>query len=228
MRLNIELERAERAEIDAKERLERTADRFGKARKAESTGDPATLPEERPVKRLIDDSSASFPLMSRLYRRLHPHPLWRDIEYSIRGDVKRFLKLQVGEELNPQFLFSSGQRRATGFAFLLSVNIALAWSRWHSILLDDPVQHINDFRTVHLAEVLAQLVAEGRQIICAVEDVALADLICRRLPIESETEAKWITLGPDKEGALAKLRERHLMPLVRQSLVKTNEQSVAS
>src|SRR5262249_59861668 len=107
-----------------------------------------------------------LPLMSELYQRLRPHPVWRNIEYSIRGDVKRFLKLQVGEELNPQFLFSSGQRRATGLAFLLSVNLSLAWSRWKSILFDDPVQHIDDFRTVHLAEIGAQLVASGRQVIC--------------------------------------------------------------
>jgi hypothetical protein len=39
--------------------------------------------------------------------------------------VRRFLKLEVGSELNPQFIFSSGQRRATGLAFVLSVNLPL-------------------------------------------------------------------------------------------------------
>lgn len=90
--------------------------------------------------------------------------------------MQRFLKLQVGDDINPQFVFSSGQRRATGLAFLLSVNLSITWSRWRSILLDDPVQHVDDFRTVHLAEVLAHLCQSGRQIICAVEDSALADL----------------------------------------------------
>jgi ABC-type hemin transport system ATPase subunit len=132
--------------------------------------------------------------------------------------VRRFLTLQVGEELNPQFLFSSGQRRATGLAFLLSVNLSLAWSRWRTILLDDPVQHVDDFRTVHLAELAAQLVSEGRQIICAVEDAALADLLCRRLPVDRPGAAKRITLGPDADGALTKLTERLLTPLMRNSL----------
>ena len=157
--------------------------------------------------------------MSELYRRLRPHPIWRDIEYSIRGDVKRFLKLQVGNELNPQFLFSSGQRRATGLAFLLSVNISLAWSRWRSILLDDPVQHVDDFRTIHLAEVLAQLVSEGRQIICSVEDPALADLLCRRLPVSHAGEAKRVTLGLGVDGSSAKIAERALNPFARRTLI---------
>jgi energy-coupling factor transporter ATP-binding protein EcfA2 len=128
------------------------------------------------------------------------------------------MKLQVGEQLNPQFLFSSGQRRATGLAFLLSVNLSIAWSRWKSILLDDPVQHIDDFRAVHLAEVMAHLVNEHRQIICAVEDVALADLLCRRLPVGLPGDAQRITLGPDKDGALAVQEQRVLMPLVKRSL----------
>jgi hypothetical protein len=229
VRMSTELERAQRAESDAKERLARTQVRFGKARKAESIAQELHDASRRAAAETLDRRlDRVLPLLSELYRRLHPHPVWRDIEYSIRGDVKRFLKLQVGESLNPQFLFSSGQRRATGLAFLLSVNIALAWSRWQSILLDDPVQHVDDFRTVHLAEVLAQFVTEGRQIICAVEDVALADLICRRLPIGSSSEAKSVTLGPDEDGALAKIGERWLMPLVRQSLVGAGEQSAAN
>lgn len=64
--------------------------------------------------------------MSELYKRLRPHPIWGDIEYSVRGDVKRFLTLKVDGDVNPQFVFSSGQRRATGLAFLLSVNLSIA------------------------------------------------------------------------------------------------------
>jgi len=167
-----------------------------------------------------------LPLMSELYRRLRPHPIWGDIEYKIRGDVRRFLKLQVGNELNPQFIFSSGQRRATGLAFLLSVNLSLAWSKWRTILLDDPVQHIDDFRSIQLTEVVAQLLAGGRQIICAVEDAALADLLCRRLPVNRQGDGKRVTLGPAPDGSLTKLQEFELAPLPQHSLV-TGSQRLA-
>jgi DNA repair exonuclease SbcCD ATPase subunit len=226
LRLSADLERAQRAEADAKNRLVRAQERFGRVRKAEMTAqalhDAARRAAGETLGRRLE---RVLPLMSELYRRLRPHPVWSDIEYSIRGDVRRFLKLQVGNDLNPQFLFSSGQRRATGLAFLLSVNLSLAWSRWSSIMLDDPVQHVDDFRAVHLVEVMAQLVTEGRQIICAVEDAALADLLCRRLPVDQPGEAKHITLGQDADGALAKLAERSLPSPVRLSLFATPEQS---
>lgn len=160
-----------------------------------------------------------LPLMSELYQRLRPHPHWRDITYSLRGgDIRQFLKLEVGDNLNPQFLFSSGQRRATGLAFLLSINLSLAWSRWQTVLLDDPVQHVDDFRTVHLAEVLAQIVNDGRQVICAVEDPALADLLTRRLPVRDENSASRVTLAMATDGLSKVIRADLQRPLKRNVL----------
>ncbi|CAG9226315.1 hypothetical protein PSAB6_460038 [Paraburkholderia sabiae] len=175
---------------------------------------------ERSVKRvsaeIIDERLAQIsPLLNELYQRLRPHTDWRTIDYSIRGDVRRFLSLKVGDGLNPQFVFSSGQRRAAGLAFLLSVHLARAWTPFRSLLLDDPVQHIDDFRALHLVEVLAALRLDGRQIICAVEDPALADLLCRRL-VSTSTEGGRrldIDLGPVGTTSVVVAQEIHPMPV---------------
>ena len=220
LRLNQQLETAKQAEAVTRVRLDKAQERFGRARKAEANASALHDAARRAAAETLNPRlERVLPLMAELYRRLRPHPVWSDIEYSIRGDVRRFLKLQVGDGLNPQFMFSSGQRRATGLAFLLSVNLSLAWSRWKTVLLDDPVQHIDDFRSVQLAEVLAQLLEEGRQIICAVEDPALADLLGRRVPIRKAGSGKRITLGAEATGALSIREERTLQPLVSRALV---------
>jgi hypothetical protein len=225
LRLNALLARARRAEAKAKEAHSRAERKLGLARRAEAHAQALYTAARRAANEAADRRlERVLPLIAELYRRLRPHPVWEDIDYRIRGDVRRFLRLQVGDELNPQFIFSSRQRRATGLAFLLSVNLSLALSRWRSILLDDPVQHIDDFRSVQLAEVMAQLSAAGRQIICAVEDSALAHLLCRRLPIDSEGQAKRVTLGPDHEGALTKLLDQDLAPLPQHALVTAPRQ----
>ena len=220
LKLSVVLERAVHEESEAKDGYVRAEARLGSARlaasRAQSLHDAARRATGETLNRRLE---RVLPLMAELYRRLRPHPLWSEIDYKVRGDLRRFMKLEVGDQLNPQFMFSSGQRRATGLAFLLSVNLALAWSRWRTLLLDDPVQHVDDFRSIHLAEVLAQVRATGRQIICAVEDEALADLLCRRLPVGRAGEGKRITLGPDAEGALTKVREESLMPLLQGTLV---------
>jgi len=199
---------------EARGRLARAQDRAGKARRAEAIASALHDAARRAGSETLDlRLQRVLPLMAELYSRLRPHPVWQDIEYSIRGDLRRFLSLQVGEGLNPQFLFSSGQRRATGLAFLLSINLSLAWSRWRSILLDDPVQHVDDFRTVNLAEVLAQLVASGRQVVVAVEDSALAELLARRMPVIGPGDASRLTLGLDAAGCSTVLARKNLVPM---------------
>ncbi|HDT5862761.1 TPA: AAA family ATPase [Aeromonas hydrophila subsp. hydrophila] len=175
---------------------------------------------ERSVKRvsaeIIDERLAQIsPLLNELYQRLRPHADWHTIDYSIRGDVRRFLSLKVGNDLNPQFVFSSGQRRAAGLAFLLSVHLARAWTPLKSLLLDDPVQHIDDFRALHLVEVLAALRLDGRQIICAVEDPALADLLCRRLMSTAKEGGRRLDIDLGSLGATSVVTdlEIHPMPL---------------
>jgi DNA repair exonuclease SbcCD ATPase subunit len=173
---------------------------------------------ERSVRRvsaeIIDERLAQIsPLLNELYQRLRPHADWRTIDYSIRGDVRRFLSLKVGDGLNPQFVFSSGQRRAAGLAFLLSVHLARAWTPLRSLLLDDPVQHIDDFRALHLVEVLAALRLDGHQIICAVEDPALADLLCRRLVSTSTEGGKRLDIDLGSHGATSVVIDQEINPM---------------
>ena len=204
----------------AREWVQRAEIRLGRARLAETRAKALHDAVRRAAAETLDQRlDRVLPLMAELYKRLRPHPVWEDIEYSVRGDVRRFLRLKVGGDVNPQFVFSSGQRRATGLAFLLSINLAIAWNRWRSILLDDPVQHVDDFRTVHLAEVLAHLCQGGRQIVCAVEDSALADLMCRRLSTSNQTSGKRITLGNGPDGSLSITRNEVVPSLHRRSLV---------
>ncbi|MGE0014453.1 MAG: AAA family ATPase [Azoarcus sp.] len=197
-----------------REELDKLADTVSQSQAALSDARDIERSVKRVSAEIIDERLAQIsPLLNELYQRLRPHADWRTIDYSIRGDVRRFLSLRVGDGLNPQFVFSSGQRRAAGLAFLLSVHLARAWTPLRSLLLDDPVQHIDDFRALHLVEVLAALRLDSRQIICAVEDTALADLLCRRLVSTTDEPGRRydIDLGP--EGSTSVLTAVDVPPM---------------
>ncbi len=163
---------------------------------------------------IIDERLAQIsPLLNEIYQRLSPHPDWKSIDYGIRGDVKRYLSLKVGDGLNPQFVFSSGQRRAAGLAFLLSVHLSRAWARWSTLLLDDPVQHIDDFRALQLAEVLGAIRSDGRQVVVAVEDAALADLLVRRLGSRADQGGVRFDIDRSDQCGSAVISQRVIPPL---------------
>jgi chromosome segregation protein len=146
------------------------------------TAEKVATTVRRTARELLEERIAALsPLLSELYFRLRPHVDYMDVKYRMRGDVQRLLRLEVGNELNPRFMFSSGQRRALGLAFLLAVHLSRPWCRLRTLILDDAVQHVDDYRALHLVEVLSSIRQSGQQIICTVEDPALAELLCRRL-----------------------------------------------
>ena len=200
------------------EEAERVA---GQARKAAATAKALHNAANRAALETLNERLQRVrPIMNDLYQRLDPHPVWKDINSIIRGQTKGFMRFEVGGQHNPQFIYSSGQRRATGLAFLLAVNLSLAWSRWETVLLDDPVQHVDDFRAVHLAEVVGQFVRQGRQVVCAVEDAALADLLTRRLPNVSHGAAQRVTLKLEADGSSTAESPRTIPQLPRHSITR--------
>lgn len=158
-------------------------------------------------------------MIEELYKRLRPHVEWTQIKYRLRGDVRRMLSFEVGEGLNPSFVFSSGQRRAAGLAFLLAVHLSRPWCNFESLVLDDPVQHVDDFRALNLTELLTSIRKEGRQILCCVEDEALGQLMCRRLRSGTETDGRFIRMQYDCESGVTKAEDLEIGPSRQQILV---------
>jgi DNA repair exonuclease SbcCD ATPase subunit len=163
---------------------------------------------------LTEQFDTVMPLLKELYRRLRPHSNWAEIESDFGGKVRGSLNFTVGDGHNPQFLFSSGQRRAAGLAFLLAVHLSRPWCSWRSLLMDDPVQHIDDYRALNLVEVLTAIRRTGRQVIVAVEDVALANVLCRRLRSASGDGGRHFQLRTSKTGTaeIADFQDVYPMP----------------
>ncbi len=167
---------------------------------------------------LAEQFDTVMPLLQELYRRLRPHSEWRDIESDFGGKVRGSLNFTVGNGHNVQFLFSSGQRRAMGLAFLLSIHLSRRWCEWRSLLLDDPVQHIDDYRALNLVEVLSAIRRTGRQVIVAVEDQALAEVLCHKLRSSIEEPGRRFDLTMSKTGSSAISGIQDIVPMPRQIL----------
>jgi len=162
---------------------------------------------------VIDEQLAALsPLLAELFHRLRPHVDWQTVRYNLRGDVRRMLSLEVGDGFNPSFLFSSGQRRAVGLAFLLAIHLSRGWCRLRTLILDDPVQHVDDYRALHLAEVLTAIRRTRRQVVCTVEDAALAELLARRLRSQGDEPGAVVRLGWRAGTGAYKAEHRDVAP----------------
>lgn len=138
---------------------------------------------------------------------------WREIETDFGGKIRATLNFTVGDGRDPQFLFSSGQRRAAGLAFLLTIHLSRSWAKLRTLMLDDPVQHIDEYRALNLVEALAAASRQHRQIVVAVEDPLLADLLCRRLRSVSGHPGRRFDLAIDHSGSAAVETVTEIAPL---------------
>jgi chromosome segregation protein len=211
--LEAELEEAKARANEAFATTSRTEKAIGKLKEAHKI-------TRSLIGEIIDEQLSELsPLIEEIYRRLRPHVEWTSIKYRLRGDVRRMLSFEVGDGLNPSFVFSSGQRRAAGLAFLLAVHLSRPWCEWNSLLLDDPVQHVDDFRALNLTEVLSAVRKGGRQIVCCVEDEALGKLMCRRLRSETEHDGAMAQMNYDCELGVTVRNVAEVGPMRRHVLV---------
>jgi DNA repair exonuclease SbcCD ATPase subunit len=210
----------DRESVAARERLAAAETGLSRVTGAQSRVHEATQTLRRVQGELVDEQLAALtPLLVELYERLRPHVDWQKVRYNLRGDVRKMLSLEVGQGLNPNFIFSSGQRRAAGLAFLLAIHVSRSWCRLKTLILDDPIQHVDDYRALHLTEVLAAVRRTGQQVICTVEEPALAELLARRLRSDLGDQGLVVELAYAAGRGAHVAHTRVIAPLMRQVLV---------
>jgi chromosome segregation protein len=201
---------------DLRQRVDSETVKLESARKAAQASKQIDTSSQTVANQILTEQfDTVMPLLRELYRRLRPHSAWTEIDSDFGGKVRASLNFTVGDGHKIQFLFSSGQRRAAGLAFLLAIHLSRRWCGWNSLLLDDPVQHIDDYRALNLVEVLAAIRRSGRQIIVAVEDTALADLLCRRLRSKIAELGRRFDLQTSNSGSAEIAAAQDIYPMPR-------------
>ncbi|HXQ47729.1 MAG TPA: ABC transporter ATP-binding protein [Caulobacteraceae bacterium] len=85
------------------------------------------------------------------------------------------------KELPPQVVLSEGQLAANGFSILCAASTAYPWSRWRSLLLDDPLQHNDIIHAAAFVDLMRNLVEMERyQLLMSSHDRGEAEFIARK------------------------------------------------
>lgn len=152
------------------------------------------------------------PLLGQFYAAIDPHPTFRSIEIATRQfrgkhrltPVLRDDDVQV-DVTEPGETLSTSQANALAVALFLSFNLGFAPTHVKSLILDDPLQNLDDVHLLGLVDLLRKILPH-RQLIVTTHDHAFASLLARKLrPVSKDCRTtyirftKWDRSGPGVE-----------------------------
>lgn len=161
------------------------------------------------------------PLLQNIYSRIDPHPAFETVKFLSRVTKGRGLLSTVVQDSqegrsspHPPLVMSSSQVNALAVSIFLSFNFGVTQPPLASLLLDDPLQCLDDVNLLGLVDLLRRT-KDRRQLCVSTHDQRFANLLARKLrPTDAEGRTIVIELvGWQREGPLVYTREIHSDPV---------------
>jgi DNA repair exonuclease SbcCD ATPase subunit len=154
------------------------------------------------------------PLVERVYARVDPHPAFRRVQLSSRFEHSRGrISASVEDTLanvvvkRPGTVLSSSQLNALAVSIFLALNLGVPTLPLDSVLLDDPLQSLDDVNLLGLVDLLRRT-RQQRQLIVSTHDPRFAALLERKLRPGADTRTIIIELsGWRRDGPRVEQRE---------------------
>lgn len=163
------------------------------------------------IKARIDVTEARLrsiqPLVANIYQRLDPHPAFKTVEFELDTYYRRGTSspLVIDEIENvsadPLLVFSSSQANIVALSYFIAMSLYAEGRGLPFLLLDDPVQSMDDVNVLGFADLCRHLRLR-RQLIVSTHERRFASLLERKLaPRADESRTKIIRFtGWDRSG----------------------------
>lgn len=153
------------------------------------------------------------PLLQSIFARIDAHPTFRETEfhtdmYMGRGRLRPSLRDPIRKDREiplPTKVLSSSQANSLAVSIFLAFNLGMPAVPLETVILDDPIQSLDDVNLLGLVDLLRRLETQ-RQLVVSTHNERLAQLLKRKLRPSKEEErtsiirfSGWSRSGPDVE-----------------------------
>lgn len=155
------------------------------------------------AKKIIEEKitcALNTPLINDFYRKIEPHPIMKQMKYSLKFNDKDKPELEIlvsndNEEYLPDWYFSSAQLNVVALTTFLARANSVKYSPIETIFIDDPVGHFDDINILAFVDLLRAMIEKNeKQIIISTHDEVVYNLLQRKLS-EEYYSTKFIELG---------------------------------
>lgn len=147
------------------------------------------------------------PLVADIYHRLDPHPAFKTVDFELdtyyrRGTTSpRVVDSVADVSADPLLVLSTSQANIVALSYFLAMSLSMRSEGLPFLLLDDPVQSMDDVNVLGFADLCRHL-REDRQLIVSTHERRLSGLLERKLAPRQPGETTRIIrfTGWDRSG----------------------------
>ena len=142
------------------------------------------------AKARVDVTTARFaaiePLVTDIYSRLDPHPAFKiigfkhDLYYRKGTSTPVVSDIVAGVDADPLIVFSASQANIAALSYFLAMSLGAGERALPFVLLDDPLQSMDDVNVLGFAD-LCRFLRADRQLVLSTHDRRFANLLRRKL-----------------------------------------------
>ncbi|MFX1821792.1 AAA family ATPase [Pseudarthrobacter sp. CC4] len=131
------------------------------------------------------------PLVADIFRRLDPHPAFKTVEFELdtyyrRGTTSPLVIDEVASiSADPLLIFSTSQANIVALSYFIAMSLSMEDTGLPFLLLDDPVQSMDDVNVLGFADLCRHLRVR-RQLIVSTHERRLSGLLERKLAPRAE------------------------------------------
>ncbi|MEI3604533.1 SMC family ATPase [Pseudogracilibacillus sp. SE30717A] len=133
-------------------------------------------------------------LINNIYKRIYPHPYFTNIKLELGTNnsgnnvlqIKCYREDQSSCEINPTFTFSTAQMNVVAISIFFALALRQQCTRLSTILLDDPVQSMDDINILAFIDILRSISSEeitltlNKQVIMSTHDEKIFRLMTKK------------------------------------------------
>ena len=124
------------------------------------------------------------PVWQEFYYRIQPHPLFTRLRLKLSQGEERGVFFDVlpegsGQPKRANMIFSGGQSAGLMVVLFLTLHLHQNWTRLETVMLDDPLQNLDDINVLGLVDLL-RFFAEHRQLILSTHDDRFAGMLLHK------------------------------------------------
>jgi len=126
------------------------------------------------------------PVVQDLFSRLAPHPTFRqltfahEVFYRKGSSIPKAIDPLWNLEVNPSITFSSAQANVAAICYFLALAFSSSTTDFGFVLLDDPLQSMDDVNVLGFSD-LCRFLRKEKQLIIATHEERLSSLLVRKL-----------------------------------------------